>query len=115
MGGCIVAVSSIAAKEASVNEHAYAASKAALVALIKSVGKELATTGITANTVAPGLVGTELFYKLGAEHNADGLRRAPMGRPATTDEVAALTAWLLSKESSYTTAQCYDISGRATY
>lgn len=114
--GRILALASIAAKEASIHEHAYAASKAAVVALIKSVGKEVATTGVTANSIAPGPVGTEMFYKLGAEHNADRMRRSPMGRPATTAEVASLAAWLLSEESSYTTAQCYDISGgRATY
>lgn len=113
--GRIVALASIAAKEANVEEHAYAASKAGLVALVKSVGKELATTGVTANAVAPGPVSTELFYRLGAEHNAERLRRVPMGRPATTEEAAALICWLLSAEASYSTAQCFDLSGgRAT-
>ena len=114
--GRIVALASIAAKEASVNEHAYAASKAALVALVKSVGKEVATAGVTANTVAPGPVGTELYFKLGEAHHADRMRRSPMKRVATPEEAAALITWLASPEASHTTAQCYDLSGgRATY
>ncbi|QIZ37254.1 SDR family NAD(P)-dependent oxidoreductase [Saccharopolyspora sp. ASAGF58] len=114
--GRIMALASIAAKEANALEHAYAASKAGLVALVKSVGKELATSGVTVNAIAPGPVGTDLFYSFGAEHNADRMRRTPMGRPATPEETASLIAWLLSAESSYSTAQCFDLSGgRAVY
>jgi NAD(P)-dependent dehydrogenase (short-subunit alcohol dehydrogenase family) len=114
--GRIVAVASIAAKEANALEHAYATSKAGLLALVKSVGKEVATSGVTVNTVAPGPVGTPLFYGMGAEHNADRLKRVPMGRPAELTEAAALTSWLLSEEAAYSTAQCFDLSGgRAVY
>lgn len=114
--GRVVALASIAAKEANALEHAYAASKAGLVAFIKSVGKEVATTGVTLNTVAPGPVGTELFYRMGPDHNADRLTRVPMGRPAEPAEVASMVGWLLSEEAGYSTAQCFDLSGgRAVY
>jgi NAD(P)-dependent dehydrogenase (short-subunit alcohol dehydrogenase family) len=109
--GRIVGIASVAAKEANALEHAYAASKAGLVAFIKSVGKEVATSGVTLNTIAPGPVRTELFHRMGPEHNADRLRRVPMGRPAEPAEAAALTAWLLSEEAAYSTAQCFDLSG----
>ncbi|MBT2249044.1 SDR family oxidoreductase [Arthrobacter sp. BHU FT2] len=114
--GRIVALASIAAKEASAGEHTYAASKAGLVALVKSVGKELATTGVTVNSIAPGPVETELWNRLGDDLKQDRLRRTPMGRPATPDEVASLALWLGSEEASYSTAQCFDASGgRATF
>ncbi|MEV7574384.1 SDR family NAD(P)-dependent oxidoreductase [Pseudarthrobacter sp. NPDC089323] len=114
--GRIVALASIAAKEASALEHTYAASKAGLVALVKSVGKELATTGVTVNSIAPGPVQTELWNRLGDDLKQDRLRRTPMGRPATPDEVASIALWLGSDEASYSTAQCFDASGgRATF
>lgn len=109
--GRIVALASIAAKEASAGEHTYAASKAGLVALVKSVGKELATTGVTVNSIAPGPVETELWTRLGDDLKQDRLRRTPMGRPATPDEVASIALWLGSDEASYSTAQCFDASG----
>lgn len=114
--GRIVAVASIAAKEASAGEHTYAASKAGLVALVKSTGREYARTGVTINSVAPGPVETELWRVLGDDLKQDRLRRTPMGRPATPDEVASIMLWLASDEASYTTAQCFDASGgRAVY
>jgi 3-oxoacyl-[acyl-carrier protein] reductase len=114
--GRVVAVASIAAKEASAGEHVYAASKAGLVALIKSVGKEVATTGVTLNSVAPGPVETPLWDALSDSLKSDRLRRTPMERPARPDEVASIMLWLASEEASYTTAQVFDASGgRATY
>lgn len=114
--GRVVATASIAAKEASHREHVYAASKAGLVALINSVAREIAQSGVTMNTVAPGPVETELWARLDQAVRDDRIRRTPMQRPATPDEVASLMLWLGSPEASYTTAQCYDISGgRATY
>lgn len=109
--GRIVALASIAAKEASALEHTYAASKAGLVALVKSVGKELATTGVTVNSIAPGPVESELWNRLGEDLKADRLRRTPMGRPARPEEIASLALWLGSDEASYITAQCFDSSG----
>ncbi|MGO2037607.1 MAG: SDR family NAD(P)-dependent oxidoreductase [Brevibacterium sp.] len=114
--GRIVAVASIAAKEASAGEHTYAASKAGLVALMKSVGKEVAQTGVTINSVAPGPVETDLWRVLSDDLKRDRLQRTPMGRAAKPDEVASIMLWLASEEASYTTAQCFDISGgRAVY
>jgi len=113
--GRVVAIASIAAKEASAGEHVYAASKAGLVGLVKSVGKELASTGVTVNAVAPGPVQTPLWDALSEEVRADRLRRTPMGRPAHPDEVAAIAVWIGSEEARYTTAQVFDASGgRAT-
>jgi NAD(P)-dependent dehydrogenase (short-subunit alcohol dehydrogenase family) len=114
--GRIVTVASIAAKEASAGEHTYAASKAGLVALVKSVGKEVAQTGVTINAVAPGPVETELWQVLSDDLRQDRLRRTPMGRPARPDEIVSLMLWLSSDEASYVTAQCFDSSGgRAVY
>lgn len=109
--GRIVVVASIAAKEANAGEHVYAASKAGVVGLVKSVGKEVATTGVTVNALAPGPVGTELFYAMGPQHNQDRLRRVPMGRPAAPAEAGSIIAWLLSEEAAYSTGQCFDLSG----
>jgi len=114
--GRVVAVASIAAKEASAREHAYAASKAGLVALVNSVAREVATDGVTVNSVAPGPVQTDLWDRLEPAVRENRLGRTPMNRAATPEEVASLVLWLASQEASYTTAQCFDISGgRATY
>lgn len=114
--GRIVAVASIAAKEASKLEHTYAASKAGVVALVKSVGKELAADGVTVNSIAPGPVRTPLWDRLTDEVKNDRMSRTPMGRPAEPAEIASLAAWLASPEASYITAQCLDSSGgRAVY
>lgn len=114
--GRIVAIASIAAKEASRLEHTYAASKAGVVALVKSVGKELAADGVTVNSIAPGPVRTPLWDRLTDEVKRDRMSRTPMGRPAEPEEIASLAAWLASPEASYITAQCLDSSGgRAVY
>lgn len=114
--GRVVALASIAAKEASAREHVYAASKAGLVALVNTVAREVATSGVTLNTVAPGPVTTPLWNALGDDVKTDRLRKTPMNRPGTPDEIASIVLWLASEEASYTTAQCFDSSGgRATY
>lgn len=113
--GRIAALASIAAKEGNLNQSAYSASKAALVALVKSTAKETAQHGITVNTIAPSMFETAMLDEISDEHKARLLDRVPMGRMGRPPELAALAAWLLSEEASYTTGQCFDLSGgRAT-
>ncbi len=114
--GRIVNMSSIAGKEGNANAPAYSASKAGIIALTKSLGKELAKSGITVNCVTPAAVRTPIFEQMTEQHIEFMLSRIPMGRFGTTDEIAALVGWLASEECSFCTGAVFDISGgRATY
>jgi 3-oxoacyl-[acyl-carrier protein] reductase len=114
--GRIVNVASIAGKEGNPNASHYSAAKAGVIGLTKSLGKELATTGIRVNCITPAVIETEILQQVSKEHVAYMLSRIPVGRPGTVEEVAALVAWLCSDECSFTTGGVFDISGgRATY
>jgi NAD(P)-dependent dehydrogenase (short-subunit alcohol dehydrogenase family) len=114
--GRIVNVASIAGKEGNPNAAAYSASKAGVIALTKSVGKETATTGIIINCVAPAVIDTPMNAQATPEHLEYMASRIPMGRIGRADEVAALIAWLCSEECSFATGAVFDASGgRATY
>ena len=114
--GRIVNVASIAGKEGNPNASHYSAAKAGVIGLTKSLGKELATTGIRVNCITPAVIETEILKQCTPEHVAYMLSKIPLGRPGTVDEVAALVAWLCSDECSFTTGAVFDISGgRATY
>ena len=114
--GRIVNIASIAGKEGNPNASAYSASKAGVIALTKSLGKELATTEIRVNCVAPAAVRTPLFDQMTPQHIDFMLSKIPLGRFGEIDEVAALVCWLASEECSFSTGAVFDISGgRATY
>jgi 2-dehydro-3-deoxy-L-rhamnonate dehydrogenase (NAD+) len=114
--GRIVLVSSIAGKEGNPMAPAYSASKAAVIALTKALGKDLARTGVLVNCVAPAVIETPILEGLTSEHVAYMVERIPIGRMGTSDEVAALICWLASDECSFSTGATYDISGgRAVY
>jgi 2-dehydro-3-deoxy-L-rhamnonate dehydrogenase (NAD+) len=114
--GRIVNVASIAGKEGNPNAAAYSAAKAGLIALTKSLGKELATAGVIVNCVTPAAVETEIFKQMTKEHIDYMLARIPMGRFGKTEEIAAMVAWLCSEDCSFTTGAVFDLSGgRATY
>ena len=114
--GRIVNVASIAGKEGNPNASAYSASKAAVIGLTKSLGKELAKNGITVNCVTPAAVRTPIFDQMSQSHIDFMLSKIPIGRFGTVEEVTALICWLASEECSFTTGGVFDISGgRATY
>jgi NAD(P)-dependent dehydrogenase (short-subunit alcohol dehydrogenase family) len=114
--GRIVNIASIAGKDGNPNASAYSASKAAVIGLTKSLGKELAGTRITANAVTPAAVRTAIFDQMSEEHIQFMLSKIPMGRFGTVDEIAALVCWLASEECSFTTGAVFDASGgRAVY
>lgn len=114
--GRIVNIASIAGKEGNPNAVAYSASKAAVIGLTKSIGKELADTGIRVNCVTPAAVETPIFAQMTQAQIAFMLSKIPMGRFGTTEEVAAMVCWLCSEEASFCTAAVFDCSGgRATY
>ena len=114
--GRIVNIASIAGKEGTPNASHYSAAKAGVIGLTKSLGKELATTGIRVNCVTPAVIETEILKQMSKEHINYMLSKIPIGRPGTVDEVAALVAWLCSEDCSFTTGGVFDISGgRATY
>ena len=114
--GRIVNIASVAGKEGNPNASHYSASKAGLIALTKSLGKELATTGVLVNAVAPAAARTAIFEQMAPEHIAFMLGKIPMGRLVTVTEVAAMVAWLASAECSFSTGAVFDLSGgRATY
>ena len=114
--GRIVLVSSIAGKEGNPMAPAYSASKAAVIALTKVLGKDLAQTGVLVNCVAPAVIETPILEGLTPEHVDYMVERIPIGRMGTSDEVAALICWLASDECSFSTGATYDISGgRAVY
>jgi 2-dehydro-3-deoxy-L-rhamnonate dehydrogenase (NAD+) len=114
--GRIVNVASIAGKEGNPNLAAYSATKAAVIGLTKSLGKELATTEIRVNCIAPAVIETEILAQATPATVAYMVSKIPLGRPGRAEEVAALVAWLSSAECSFSTGAVYDISGgRATY
>lgn len=114
--GRIVNVASIAGKEGNPNASHYSAAKAGVIGLTKSLGKELATTGIRVNCITPAVIETEILKQMSQEHVNYMLSKIPLGRPGTVEEVAALVAWLCSDECSFSTGAVFDISGgRATY
>jgi NAD(P)-dependent dehydrogenase (short-subunit alcohol dehydrogenase family) len=114
--GRIVNIASIAGKEGNPNASAYSASKAAVIGLTKSLGKELARTEIRVNCVTPAAVRTPIFDQMSQEHIDFMLSKIPMGRFGTVEEVAALICWLCSEEASFSTGAVFDCSGgRATY
>jgi 3-oxoacyl-[acyl-carrier protein] reductase len=114
--GRIVNVASIAGKEGNPMAGAYSASKAAVIALTKAVGKDVARTGVVVNCVAPAVIQTPILDGISQEHVDYMVERIPMGRMGTPEEVAALVCWLASEECSFSTGATYDISGgRAVY
>jgi len=114
--GRIVNVSSIAGKEGNPMAVAYSASKAAVIALTKAIGKDLARSGVLVNCVAPAVIDTPILDGIEEEHIGYMVERIPMGRMGEPDEVAALVCWLASDECSFSTGATYDISGgRAVY
>lgn len=114
--GRIVLVSSIAGKDGNPMAAAYSASKAAVIALAKSVGKDVAGTGVLVNCVAPAVIETPILDGLSQEHIDYMVERIPLGRVGRPDEVATLIAWLASEDCSFSTGATYDISGgRAVY
>ncbi len=114
--GRIVNIASIAGKEGNPNAAAYSASKAGVIGLTKSLGKELAKSEIRVNCVTPAAVRTPIFDQMSEAHIAFMLGKIPLGRFGTTEEIAALVCWLASGEASFTTAAVFDCSGgRATY
>lgn len=114
--GRIVNVASIAGKEGNPNASAYSASKAAVIGLMKSLGKELVHDGITVNAITPATVDTPILQQLKPEFIDYMLSKIPMQRFGTVDELASLISWIASEECSFTTGAVFDISGgRATY
>ena len=114
--GRIVNIASVAGKEGNPNAPAYSASKAAVIGLTKSLGKELAKTGIRVNCVTPAAVRTAIFDQMTRQHVDFMLSKIPMGRFGEVEEIAALVCWLASEECSFSTGAVFDASGgRATY
>jgi 3-oxoacyl-[acyl-carrier protein] reductase len=114
--GRIVNVASIAGKEGNPNASAYSASKAGVVALTKSLGKETANKNIAVNCITPAAAKTRIFDQITKEHIEFMLSKIPRGRFLEVEEVGALVAWLVSEENSFTTGAVFDLSGgRATY
>jgi 3-oxoacyl-[acyl-carrier protein] reductase len=114
--GRIVTIASVAGKEGNPNASAYSASKAAVIALTKSLGKELAGYDIAVNSITPAAARTRIFDQMTQEHIDFMLSKIPRGRFLETREVAAMVAWLASAENSFTTGSVFDLSGgRATY
>lgn len=114
--GRIVNIASIAGKEGNPNMCPYSASKAGVIGLTKSIGKEVATEGITVNAVAPAVIRTRILEQLTPQQVTYMTDRIPMKRTGEPDEIAAVVQFLCSPDASFVTAQCYDASGgRATY
>ena len=114
--GRIVTIASIAGKEGNPNAGPYSASKAAVIALTKSLGKELAAHDIAVNSITPAAARTRIFDQMSQEHIDFMLAKIPRGRFVEPREIAAMVAWLASSENTFTTGAVFDLSGgRATY
>lgn len=114
--GRIVNVASIAGKEGNPNAAAYSAAKAGVIALTKSLGKELAAYDIAVNCITPAAARTRIFEQMSEQHIQYMLSKIPRGRFVEVHEIAAMVAWLVSAENSFTTGAVFDLSGgRATY
>jgi 2-dehydro-3-deoxy-L-rhamnonate dehydrogenase (NAD+) len=114
--GRIVNIASVAGKEGNPNASHYSASKAGLIALTKSLGKELATQGVLVNAIAPAAAHTAMFATMKQEHIDYMLSKIPMGRFVEVGEIAAMAAWLASEDCSFSTGAVFDITGgRSTY
>jgi len=114
--GRIVNIASIAGKEGNPNASAYSASKAGVIAFTKSLGKEAAHKNVAVNCITPAAARTRILEQLTQEHIDFMLSRIPRGRFVEVDEVAAMVAWLVSEDNSFTTGATFDLSGgRATY
>jgi 2-dehydro-3-deoxy-L-rhamnonate dehydrogenase (NAD+) len=114
--GRIVNIASIAGKEGNPNAAAYSAAKAGVIGLTKSLGKELAQTGIRVNCVTPAAVKTDIFNQMTEQHIQFMLSKIPMGRFGLVEEIASLVAFLASEDCSFSTGAVFDISGgRGTY
>lgn len=114
--GRIVIIASVAGKEGNPNASAYSAAKAGAIGFTKSLGKELAGTGVLANCVTPAAIATDIFKQMTQQHIDFMLSKIPMGRFGETAEAAALVAWLASEDCSFSTGAVFDLSGgRATY
>ena len=114
--GRIVNISSIAGKEGNPNASGYSASKAGVIAMTKSLAKELAKHNITVNAITPAAVRTPIFDQMPQAHIDFMLAKIPKGRFGTVDEIASIICWLASEECSFSTGAVFDVSGgRATY
>jgi 2-dehydro-3-deoxy-L-rhamnonate dehydrogenase (NAD+) len=114
--GRIVNIASVAGKEGNPNAVAYSASKAGVISLTKSLGKELARNGVLVNCVTPAAAKTAIFDQMTQQHIDYMLAKIPMGRFVEVEEIAALVCWLASEDCSFSTGGVFDISGgRATY
>ena len=114
--GRIVNIASVAGKDGNPNASAYSTSKAAVIGLTKSLGKELASTGIRVNCVTPAAVKTAIFDQMTPEHIQFMLSKIPMGRFGLPEEIAAMVSWLCTEDCSFSTGAVFDLSGgRATY
>ena len=114
--GRIINIASVAGKEGNPNAAPYSAAKAGVMALTKSLGKELAQTGVRVNCITPAAVRTAIFDQITQQHIDYMLSKIPMGRFGTVEEIAAMIAWLASEECSFSTGAVFDLSGgRATY
>ena len=114
--GRIINIASIAGKDGNPNASAYSASKAGVIGLTKSLGKELAQTGIRVNALTPAAAKTEMFSQMSEAHINFMLSKIPMNRFVTVEELAAMICWMASEECSFTTGAVFDISGgRAVY
>ena len=114
--GRVVNMASVAGKDGNPNASAYSASKAAVIALTKSLGKEMADTDVRVNCVTPAAVKTAMFDQMTPEHIAFMLSKIPMARFGTVEEIAAMVTWLSTEECSFSTGAVFDLSGgRSTY
>ena len=114
--GRIVNIASIAGKEGNPNASAYSASKAGVIALTKSLGKETAGQNVAVNAITPAAAKTKIFEQMSQQHIDYMLSKIPRGRFVNVEEIAAMVAWLVSAENSFTTGAVFDLSGgRATY